>query len=97
MVDVHNLITIANVPILYPVSTTYTFGGNGLIAFTLPPDERLDTDRDSLALGFITTQSDAVLVRINSGDSDDYLEMELVGIYESYLGSGWVEDRKIEN
>ena len=76
------------------MSTTYTFGGNGLIAFSLPPDERLDTDRDSLALGFMTTQSDAVLVRINSGDSDDYLEMELVskrwvhvnktGDYESF-------------
>lgn len=37
-----------------------------------------DTKRDQLALGFRTTQSDAVLVRIASGSSTDYIELELV-------------------
>jgi neurexin len=37
-----------------------------------------DTKRDQLALGFSTTQSDAVLVRIASGSSTDYIELELV-------------------
>lgn len=33
---------------------------------------------DTIALGFITTKSDAVLLRIVSGKSNDYIEMEIV-------------------
>lgn len=34
--------------------------------------------RDTLAMGFITTVSDAVLLRIESASSNDYLEIEIV-------------------
>lgn len=33
---------------------------------------------DIIAVGFITTKSDAVLLRIISGSSNDYIEMEIV-------------------
>lgn len=33
---------------------------------------------DTIALGFITTKADAVLLRIVSGTSNDYIEMEIV-------------------
>lgn len=33
---------------------------------------------DVIALGFITSKEDAVLLRINSGTSSDYMELELV-------------------
>jgi neurexin len=60
-------------------STAYQFGpDNGLIAFTFPVDKRPDTKNDLLALGFLTTDQNAVLVRIESGTSNDYMELELV-------------------
>lgn len=34
--------------------------------------------KDSVALGFVTSVNDAVLVRIESASSDDYLEIEIV-------------------
>lgn len=34
--------------------------------------------RDTLAMGFITTVNDAVLLRIESASSNDYLEIEIV-------------------
>lgn len=33
---------------------------------------------DTIAIGFITTKSDAVLLRIVSGTSNDYIEMYIV-------------------
>jgi hypothetical protein len=33
---------------------------------------------DMLALGFITTKEDAVLFRVDSGTSNDYMELEIV-------------------
>jgi len=33
---------------------------------------------DVIALGFITSKEDAVLLRIDSGTSNDYMELELV-------------------
>ena len=35
---------------------------------------------DVIALGFITSKEDAVLLRIDSGTSNDYMELELVSI-----------------
>lgn len=34
--------------------------------------------KDTVALGFVTSVNDAVLVRIESASSDDYLEIEIV-------------------
>jgi hypothetical protein len=33
---------------------------------------------DVIALGFITNKEDAVLLRIDSGTSNDYMELEIV-------------------
>jgi hypothetical protein len=33
---------------------------------------------DMLALGFITSKEDAVLFRVDSGTSNDYMELEIV-------------------
>lgn len=39
---------------------------------------------DVLALGFITSQEDAVLLRVDSGTSNDYMELEIVSIQKEY-------------
>ena len=44
----------------------------------LEESDWLRTDRDELSLGFITMAEDAVLVRVDSSTSDDFLEMEVV-------------------
>ncbi|XP_023246980.1 neurexin-1 isoform X2 [Copidosoma floridanum] len=50
----------------------------GLITYTFPPDRRPEMKRDTLAVGFITTVNDAVLLRIESASSTDYLEIKIV-------------------
>lgn len=60
-------------------SISYKFGPRGgLITFTYPSDKRPDTKSDLLALGFISSTDNAVLVRIDSGSSNDYMELEIV-------------------
>ncbi|GFQ68801.1 neurexin-1a [Trichonephila clavata] len=60
-------------------SISYKFGARGgLITFTYPSDKRPDTKSDLLALGFISSTDNAVLVRIDSGSSNDYMELEIV-------------------
>ena len=57
----------------------YTFNSRGgTITVSFSESERTDTKEDYLAFGFITEQSDAVLIRVASGNSNDYLKMELV-------------------
>lgn len=43
-----------------------------------PPGKQPDTEEDAIALGFITTKSDAVLLRIESSTTQDYMELEIV-------------------
>lgn len=65
-------------------SVAYEFGPNrGIITYTFPEDRRPEMTEDSIALGFMTTKSDAVLLRIVSGKSSDYIEMEIVSIYNN--------------
>ncbi|XP_071834304.1 neurexin-1-like isoform X4 [Apostichopus japonicus] len=60
-------------------SITFAFGAaGGLISLSLPEDQWMTTDRDEISMGFVTTSEDAVLMRIDSADSDDYIEMEIV-------------------
>ena len=60
-------------------SLAYEFGpGRGLITYTYPEDRRPEMKSDVIALGFITNKEDAVLLRIESGTSNDYMELELV-------------------
>lgn len=62
-------------------SIAYEFGANkGLVQYQFPPGRQPDTEDDSIALGFITMKSDAVLLRIESSNTPDYLEMEIVSI-----------------
>ncbi|XP_074654685.1 neurexin-3-like [Tubulanus polymorphus] len=60
-------------------SIAYKFGNRGgLIMLNFPQSQRPDTKRDQLALGFITEDKDAVLTRIDSGSSEDFIQMEIV-------------------
>ncbi|XP_065332966.1 neurexin 1 isoform X3 [Cloeon dipterum] len=60
-------------------SIAFEFGpGSGMITFTFPEDHRPDMRSDVLAMGFITTKEDAVLFRVDSGSSNDYMELEIV-------------------
>ncbi|KAF7284423.1 hypothetical protein GWI33_022206 [Rhynchophorus ferrugineus] len=60
-------------------SVSYEFGPNpGIITYTFPEDNRPEMQEDSIALGFITTKSDAVLLKIISGTSNDYIEVHIV-------------------
>lgn len=49
-----------------------------MIQYTFPAGKQPDTEEDSIALGFITTKSDAVLLRIESSTTQDYMELEIV-------------------
>lgn len=60
-------------------SVAYEFGGKkGIIQYTFPAGKQPDTEDDAIALGFITTKSDAVLLRIESSTTQDYMELEIV-------------------
>ncbi|XP_076318595.1 neurexin 1-like [Tachypleus tridentatus] len=60
-------------------SIAYEFGsGSGIITFRHSPNRSPDTKTDLLALGFITFNDRAVLVRIDSGTSNDYLQVEIM-------------------
>ncbi|XP_025837261.1 neurexin-3-like [Agrilus planipennis] len=60
-------------------SIAYEFGPNrGIITYTFPEDRRPEMQDDAIALGFITSKSDAVLLRLVSGTSTDYIELEIV-------------------
>ncbi|XP_049784610.1 neurexin-1 isoform X4 [Schistocerca cancellata] len=50
----------------------------GLLTFQYPEGHRPEMKSDVLALGFITGQEDAVLLRVDSGTSNDYMELEIV-------------------
>lgn len=65
--------------ILSPESVAYEFGPNrGIVTYTHPEDRRPELQEDSISLGFLTTKADAVLLRIVSGTSNDYIELEIV-------------------
>ncbi|KAK3867252.1 hypothetical protein Pcinc_027284 [Petrolisthes cinctipes] len=60
-------------------STAYEFGlGAGLVTFQYPEGRQPDSRRDLLALGIMTHQEDAVVLRLDSANSNDYLELEIV-------------------
>ncbi|KAL6444648.1 hypothetical protein ACFW04_002028 [Cataglyphis niger] len=65
----------------------YEFGaGRGIITYTFPPDRRPEMKSDTVALGFVTGVNDAVLLRIESASSNDYLEIEISTIQ---VGGRW--------
>ena len=51
----------------------------GLVKYHFPVSGlALDTESDLLSLGLITPKSEAVIARVDSASSNDYLELEIV-------------------
>ncbi|GIY63430.1 hypothetical protein CDAR_531741 [Caerostris darwini] len=66
-------------PICADESISYEFGpGTGLVTLSFPSDKMPDTKTDLVALGFITMVDNGVMIRIDSGTSNDYMELEIV-------------------
>ncbi|XP_030369274.1 neurexin-1 isoform X3 [Scaptodrosophila lebanonensis] len=66
-------------PTCYDESIAYEFGNNkGIVQYNFPESMQADTEEDNIALGFITTKTDAVLLRIESATTQDYMELEIV-------------------
>ncbi|XP_013147690.1 PREDICTED: neurexin-1 [Papilio polytes] len=66
-------------PTCYDESIAYEFGpGRGALTHSLAPHARADTEADRVALGFLTSKPDAVLLRIESSNTQDYMQMEIV-------------------
>ncbi|XP_078001036.1 neurexin-3-like [Glandiceps talaboti] len=60
--------------------TRATFGKDGgIVTFTYPEGERPGPEADMLALGFRTKSANAVLARIDSDASKDFIELEIDG------------------
>lgn len=77
----HKPISKISISFHFAESISYRFGAKGgLITFSYPSDKRPDTKSDLLALGFISQTDNAVLVRIDSGSSNDYMELEIVSL-----------------
>lgn len=53
-----------------------------MIQYTFPAGQQPDTEEDSIAIGFITMRSDAVLLRIESSTTQDYMELEIVRVWD---------------
>ncbi|KAG6442553.1 hypothetical protein O3G_MSEX002421 [Manduca sexta] len=67
-------------PTCYDESIAYEFGpGRGTLTYTFPPTSVADTETDRVALGFITSKADAVLLRVESSNTQDYMQMEIIG------------------
>jgi len=65
-------------------AVAYTFGhAGGVIVYSFPDYELPDARRDELALGVVTSQRSAVILRVVSGSSSDFIEMELVRMQPS--------------
>ncbi|XP_008554083.1 neurexin-3 [Microplitis demolitor] len=57
----------------------YEFGsGKGIITYILPNSHKLKSTKNIIALGFVTSVNDAVILRVESSNNDEYLEIEIV-------------------
>lgn len=66
-------------PCILIESIAYEFGNNkGMVQYNFPENTQANTEEDNIALGFITTKPDAVLLRIESATTQDYMELEIV-------------------
>ncbi|XP_028031309.1 neurexin-1-like isoform X2 [Bombyx mandarina] len=66
-------------PTCYDESIAYEFGpSRGTITYTFPPSSVADTETDKVALGFVTSKADAVLLKIESSNTQDYMQMEII-------------------
>ncbi|XP_033734709.1 LOW QUALITY PROTEIN: neurexin-2-like [Pecten maximus] len=60
------------------VSYTFGLGSSGILIYNYPESKRTNTKYDQMALGFRTTQRNALLVRVESTTNEDYIEVQLV-------------------
>lgn len=74
----HSLI-IPHFSLYLTESTAYEFN-HGLLTFEYPEGRWPDSRRDLLALGFMTHQDNAVVLRLDSANSNDYMELEIVSM-----------------
>lgn len=49
-----------------------------MIWFLIPENRQIETKSDVLTLGLITSKENAVLIRIESATTSDYIQMEIV-------------------
>lgn len=49
-----------------------------MITFLYPEEERPEMKADTMTLGFATLKEDCVILRVDSGTSNDYMELQLV-------------------
>ena len=72
---------------LFLDSVSYSFDGDGgvmLVEFS--ESERSDSVVDVLSFGLMTNQrQDAILFRVSSGNSNDFLQVELVGDFDGFF------------
>ncbi|XP_071742721.1 neurexin 1 isoform X4 [Lepeophtheirus salmonis] len=69
----------------------------GLIRYNFPYDKRPDTRIDVLSLGIITPLNYAIIVRIDSASSNDFLEMQIEDGYIHILYNLGTEDIMISD
>ncbi|XP_060079524.1 neurexin-3-like [Ylistrum balloti] len=60
------------------VSYVFGLGFPGILIYNYPESKRSNTKYDQMALGFRTTQRNALLVRVESLTNEDYIEVQLV-------------------
>lgn len=66
-------------PICMIDSVAYEFGSkHGVLIYSYPEERRPDSKSDILAFGFMTVQESALLIRVTSASSNDFLELSLV-------------------
>ena len=83
-----SLIRCSFFPVRRPESVAYEWPSKpGLIRYYYHEDRRPDTRADVLSFGFISPLVNAVLLRIDSEASNDYLEVEMVSHMLSCKGS----------
>lgn len=60
-------------------SVTYSFGiHGGMITFERPKGKYYDTTQDQFALGFTTSRRNGFLLRVESENGKDFIELSLV-------------------
>lgn len=50
----------------------------GLVTVNFPDGHRIDTKSDTLTLGIMTEQENSVILRVDSGSTSDYMELQIV-------------------
>ena len=55
-------------------------GDKGSLSLELEEDEWKDTTKDHILFGFVTNQSNTVLLRVESDISNDFIEFEIVSL-----------------